>query len=146
MKIKYIASSRHKNSTTFIQVVYNQVCIYSSMSQKFLINTAVPHLVAESYKCKLRTLQGLNGCAVLHRMLKRNMFNMVHEIYKMTDKQQTRAKSKLVLTDTKRIKVAEDKLPTELIIRNVHISADKSYKHVHPMSMKYIKSRSNILT
>ena len=146
MKIKYTASSRQENSTTFIQVVYNQNRIYSSMSQKFVRNTAVPHLVAESFKCKLLALQSLNGCAVLHRMLKRNMFNMVHEIYKMTDKQQTRAKSKLVLTDTKRIKVAEDKLPTELIIRNVHISADKSYKHVHPMSMKYIKSRSNILT
>ena len=146
MKIKYTASSRQENSTTFIQVVYNQDCIYSSMSLKFVRNTRVPHLVAESYKYKLRTLQGLNGCVVLHRMLKRNMFNMVREIYKMTDKQRTRAKSKLVLTDTKRIKVAEDKLPTELIIRNVHISADKSYKHVHPMSMKYIKSRSNILT
>ena len=121
MKIKYTASSRQENSTTFIQVVYNQVCIYSSMSQKFLINTAVPHLVAESYKCKLRTLQGLNGCVVLHRMLKRNMFNMVREIYKMTDKQRTRAKSKLVLTDTKSINLAEDKLPTGLIMRNVHI-------------------------
>ena len=116
------------------------------MSQKFLINTAVPHLVAESYKCKLRTLQGLNGCAVLHRMLKRNMFNMVHEIYKMIDEQQTMIICKVVLTDTKRIKVTEDKLPTGLIIRNVHISADKSYKHVYPMSMKYIKSRSNTLT
>ena len=142
MKIKYTASSRQENSTTFIQVVYNQNRIYSSMSQKFVRNTAVPHLVAESYKCKLRTLQGLNGCAVLHRMLKRNMFNMVHEIYKMIDEQQTMIICKVVLTDTKSINLAEDKLPTGLIIRNVHISADKSYKHVHPMSMWHINTRS----
>lgn len=121
MTTQHLARSRNEHSTRSIQVIFNQECFYSQMFQEFMKNTMCINSVAESYKCKLIHLQGL----------KVNRYTIVHEIYNMTDKQQTRAKSKLVLTDTNRIKFAEDNLPTELIIRNVHNLADKEYKLVH---------------
>ncbi len=128
MKIKYIARSRHKNSTEMIQVVYNFPCFYSRMK--------VAHSVAESFKCKLLALQCLKMCTTLHQ----TMFNMVHEIYNMANQRQTMKKGGVVLTDTKRIKVTMSFSNT--ICENVHIFADKQYKRVHPMSMWHINTRS----